>query len=167
MSLAVETVLLTKDHDVSRFECGKSPLDEFLKRYALGNQANGTARTYVALQEGEVVGYYSLAMGSVEHDAAPDRVSKGLARHPIPVVLMARFAVDLRMQGRGFGRALFFDALARALRGSEAIAARAFFVHAKDEEARAFYAKFNMASAPDNPFALFLLFKDVRATLSL
>jgi GNAT superfamily N-acetyltransferase len=168
MSPALATVLLTKDHDVSGFDCGKAPLDEFLKRYALTNQANSSARTYVTLGEsGEVLGYYSLAMGSVAYDEAPERVAKGLARHDIPVVVMGRFAVDQRARGKGLGRALFFDALLRALRASEAIAARAFFVHAKDEEARAFYERFGMVAAPDSLFELFLLFKDVRKTIGL
>lgn len=168
MSPSVETTLFSKEPDVSSFESGKLPLDDFLKRHALQNQANGSARTYVVLGDRrEVLGYYSLAMGSVGYESVPARVAKGLARHDIPVVLMGRFAIDRTAQGRGLGRALFFDALLRSLRASEAIAARAFFVHAKDEEARAFYERFGMTQAPDNPFDLFLLFEDVRATLGV
>jgi predicted N-acetyltransferase YhbS len=120
------------------------------------------------IDEGEaVIGYYSLAAGSVLYESAPVRVSKGLARHDIPVILMARFAVDISQQGKGLGRTLFFDALSRALAASESIGARAFFVSAKDPEARNFYEKFSMMPAPDNPLRLFLLFKDVRAALGI
>jgi len=90
---------------------------------------------------------------------------KGQGRYPVPVILMARFAVDQAEQGKGYGKALLRDALRRALSGAEAIGGRAFLVHAKDEEARAFYLKFGMEESPTNPLHLFLLFKDIRQTL--
>lgn len=161
------TELLHARHEVATFDCGKAQLNDFLKRFALVNQSNGSARTYVGVQDNRVAGYYSLAPSSVDYTNVPPRVAKGLARHEVPVILMARFAVDAHFQGRGIGRFLFFDALARALHASEGIGGRAFFVHAKDDEARAFYERFQMMPAPDNPFHLFLLFKDVRATLGM
>jgi len=157
-------VPLSREHDVSSFSCGEPPIEDFLRKLALVNQANGDARTYVAFEETKVIGYYSLAASSVVYEMAPQRVAKVLARHEIPVILMARFAVDQAWQGKGLGRRLFFDALLRALRASESIGARAFFVHAKDEEAKAFYDKFEMIPAPGHPFHLFVLFKDVRST---
>jgi GNAT superfamily N-acetyltransferase len=80
-------------------------------------------------------------------------------------ILMARFALDLSEQGKGYGKVLFRDALRRALAGAEAIGGRAFLVHAKDEEARAFYAHYGMEALPTNPLHLFLLFKDIRKSL--
>ena len=159
------TVLLTKSHEVASFDCGKPPLNDFLIRYALQNQASGGARTYVLTRGERVVGYYSLAPGSVVPDDAPARVVKGQGRYPVPIILMARFAVDSAEQGKGLGRALFRDALRRALSGAEAIGGRAFLVHAKDEAARAFYLKFGMEESPTNPLHLFLLFKDIRQSL--
>jgi len=158
-------VLLTKEHNTSSFDCGKEPLNRFLKGFALANKANGSSRTYVALASDEIVGYYSLTPSSVAHADAPPRVSQGLARHEIGVILMARFAVDLNHQSKGIGRSLFLDAMARALQASDAIGGRAFLVHAKDEEAINFYLKFNMMPAIDSPSHLFLLFKDIRKTL--
>jgi GNAT superfamily N-acetyltransferase len=158
-------VLLTKDHVLAGFDCGKVPLNDFLTKYALQNQASGGARTYVLAREQKVIGYYSLAPASVVPDQAPARVMKGQGRYPIPVILMARFAVDLKEQGKGYGKILFRDALHRALAGSEAIGGRAFLVHAKDDEARAFYARFGMEPSPTNPLHLFLLFKDIRKSL--
>ena len=95
----------------------------------------------------------------------PARVGKGQGRYPVPVILMARFAVDQREQGRGLGKALFRDALRRALAGADVIGGRAFLVHAKDEETRAFYLRFGMEPSPTNPLHLLLLFKDIRQSL--
>jgi GNAT superfamily N-acetyltransferase len=158
-------VVLTKEHDTSRFDCGKEPLNTFIRTFALSNQASGNSRSYVALAGDEIAGYYSLTPSSVSHADAPTRVSQGLARHEIRVVLMARFSVDRNFQGRGIGRSFFLDAIARALQATEAIGGRAFLVHAKDEEARNFYTKFNMMPAPGNSLKLFMLFKDIRRTL--
>jgi GNAT superfamily N-acetyltransferase len=158
-------VLLSREHEVVGFDCGKTPLNDFLIKYALQNQASGGARTYVMTQGKRVIGYYSLAPASVAPADAPARVMKGQGRYPIPVILMARFALDLKAQGRGYGKRLFRDALLRALAGAEAIGGRAFLVHAKDEEARAFYEHFGMEASPTNPLHLFLLFKDIRKSL--
>lgn len=159
-------VLLTQEHECSGFDCGKVPLNDFLIKFALQNQAGGSARTYVLTHDRQVVGYYSLAPASVLPDDAPSRVVKGQRRYPVPVILMARFALDKKVQGKGYGKALFRDALLRALAGAEAIGGRAFLVHAKDEEARAFYTRFGVEPSPTNPFHLFFLFKDIRKSLN-
>lgn len=157
--------LLTKSHEIAGFDCGKAPLNDFLIKYALQNQASGGARTYVMARNSRVIGYYSLAPASVVPEDAPARVMKGQARYPVPVILMARFAVDQSEQGKGLGKALLRDALRRALQGADAIGGRAFLVHAKDDEARAFYQKFGMEASPTNTLHLFLLFKDIRQSL--
>lgn len=157
--------LLTKSHEIAGFDCGKPPLNDFLIKYALQNQASGGARTYVMARGSHVIGYYSLTPASVSPESAPGRVTKGQGHYPVPVILMARFAVDESEQGKGLGKALLRDALRRALQGAEAIGGRAFLVHAKDEEARSFYQKFGMEPSPTNPLHLFLLFKDIRQSL--
>jgi GNAT superfamily N-acetyltransferase len=158
-------VLLDKSHHTAEFDCGKPPLNDFLIKYALQNQASGGARTYVMVRSGRVTGYYSLAPASVLPEDAPARVIKGQGRYPVPVILMARFALDVIEQGKGLGKALLRDAMRRALHGAEAIGGRAFLVHAKDEAARTFYRKFMMEESPTNPLHLFLLFKDIRQSL--
>jgi GNAT superfamily N-acetyltransferase len=158
-------VLLGSEHKLEGFDCGKAPLNDFLIKYAIQNQAGGGARTYVLTRGQRVIGYYSLAPASVAPENAPARVLKGQGRYPMPVILMARFALDLRELGKGYGKILFRDALLRALAGTEAIGGRAFLVHAKDEKARAFYTRFGMEPSPTNPLHLFLLFKDVRKSL--
>lgn len=162
---AQRPTLLTKQHDLSEFDCGKQPLNDFLLKFALQNQAGGSSRTYVILSENKVVGYYSLAPACVIPASAPARVNKGQGNYPVPVILMARLGLDRKAQGKGLGKALLRDALLRALQGSDTIGGRAFLVHAKDEEARAFYCKFGMEESPTNPLHLFLLFKDIRQSL--
>src|SRR6266481_3714280 len=99
-------VLLEKSHAVAAFECGSTRLNDYLHKYAWQNQQNRSARTYVALRGNNVVGYYSLAAASVQREEATPRLAKGLARHPIPVVLLARLAVDNTEKGKGLGTAL-------------------------------------------------------------
>ncbi|HAY14690.1 MAG TPA: GNAT family N-acetyltransferase [Fimbriimonadaceae bacterium] len=165
MSRFAGPVLLAKSHDFLEFDCGNAPLNTFLVRHALANQANDSARTFVGLNGNRVVGYYSLAVSSVAVEDAPARMSKGLARHPIPILLMARFAVDLSYQGQGIGQGLFKDALKRCLSVSRDAGVRAVMTHAKDDAAKAFYVKFGMLECPTNPLHLYMLLKDVEASL--
>jgi GNAT superfamily N-acetyltransferase len=159
--------LLHSHHDTTSFDCGKPPLNEFLVRYALVSQSGGSARTFVAANvSGTVVGYYSLAATSVAHDEVPDRVRQGQPRHPIPAILMARFAVALTVQGQGLGRALLRDAMIRSLSITQELGARVFVVDAKDGDAIRFYSRLRMMSAPNNPNRLYLLFRDVRRLLA-
>lgn len=157
--------LLTSEHIVGSFDCGKTGLNTFLWNHALHNQGGGSSRTYVIARNREVVGYYSLAPGSVEPESAPDRVRKGQPRHPVPVILLARLALDQTVQGQGLGKHLLLDAFRRALAGAEVIGGRALIVHAKDAEAKAFYERFDMEPSPTNPMDLFLLIKDLRKVL--
>ena len=166
MSRFTGPVLLDKSHEFLEFDCGKEPLNTFLQRHALANQANGSARTFVGLEGNRVIGYYSLAVGSVLYDEAPDRMAKGLARHPIPILLMARFAVDRGYQGLGVGRGLFKDALKRSLGVAKDAGVRAFMTHAKDDAARALYLRFGMQECPANPLHLYLLMKDVERSIT-
>ena len=156
---------LRKDLDHSSFDCGKPSLNNWLKRFALTNQQNDSARTYVVQRAEKVVGYYSLSAGSVRKDESPERIAKGLANHPIGVILLGRLAVDRSEQGTGLGKALLIDALSRAAEAAEAIAARAILVHALDDDAVAFYRKYGFESSPLDSRQLMLLMKDLRATL--
>jgi GNAT superfamily N-acetyltransferase len=138
----------------------------FLKKYALQNQSSLATRTFViTLRDGRVAGYYGLAAGSIEHAQAPTRVTKGLAKHPVPVILLARLAVDKEFQGAGLGKALLKDAILRSIRITEQIAARAILVHAKDDAARGWYTKFGFEGSPTDPYHLLLLIKDAKKNL--
>lgn len=153
---------LTEAHDTTDFDCGKLELTIWLRRYALANHRAGAARVFVVHRDNRVVGYYALAAASVEPEHAPERVKKGLARHSIPVILLARLAVDQREHGKGSGKALLKDALIRAARAAAEIGARAVLVHTKDEEGRAFYEHFDFEPSATDPLHLFLLIKDLQ-----
>ena len=156
---------LVPAHDLSAFDCGKPSLNDWLKRFALLNDRSDAARTYVVQSGGVVAGYYSLAAGSILKAQAPTRISKGLANHPIPVVLLARLAVDRTAQGAGLGAALLKDALLRIQGAADVVGIRAVLVHAIDQEARAFYARFDFEPCPADDLHLMLLMKDLRANL--
>jgi predicted N-acetyltransferase YhbS len=158
-------VPLNATHDVSAFDCGVAALNDFLKKYALQNQQNQSARTYVAAREERVVGYYTLAAGSVRREETPARVAKGLAAHLVPVILLARLAVDVSERGQGLGGGLLKDALLRAVQAADIVGCRAVLVHAKDEAAQAFYQRFGFEPSPSDELHLYLLMKDIKASL--
>jgi GNAT superfamily N-acetyltransferase len=109
-----------------------------------------------------IVGFHTLAVGQVTYDDAPQRLTKGLARHLVPIVLLARLAVDRRWQNQGLGKALLKDAMQRTLQAADIAGVRALAVHAKDDEARRFYERFDFVPSPSDPMHLFVLLKDVR-----
>jgi GNAT superfamily N-acetyltransferase len=162
MSHPLRIEKLTAAHAISSFDCGSEELNRFLVRFALINQQSGAAQTYVALSEQTVVGYYSLAVGEVAYADAHARLSKGLARHPIPIMLFARLAVSVGWQGRGIGSGLLKDAMQRTLQAADIAGIRAFVVHAKDENARRFYEHFGFAPSPTDPLHLFILVKELK-----
>lgn len=158
---------LQRGHAVESFDCGREALNRFLIRHALQNQQAGASQTYLALSEAEVVGYYTLVVGQVEYNDAPERLKKGLARHPVPIMLLARLAVAANWQGKGLGAGLLKDAMVRTLQAADIAGIRAFAVHAKDDEAKAFYERFDFVASPSDPYQLFRLMKDVRSRLGL
>ena len=157
---------LQRHHLLESFDCGREALNRFLIRYALQNQQANASQTYLALTAAEVVGYYTLVVGQVEYDGAPERLKKGLARHPVPIMLLARLAVAANWQGKGLGSGLLKDAMLRTIQAADIAGIRAFAVHAKDDEAKAFYERFDFVAAPSDPYHLFRLMKDVRAQLA-
>lgn len=156
---------LSADHELSDFDCGEPALNDWLARFALSNQAAGAARSYVVHRGGRVVGYYALAAGGVEREETPRRVARGLSRHRVPVIILARLAVDLGEQGHGLGRALIKDALLRVAGAADIVGVRALLVHAKDDEARAFYERIDFEPSPVDPLQMFLLMKDLKRAL--
>ena len=156
--------LAATDH-VDAFDCGQVALNQFLQRHALVNQKANSAQTYVCCHADAVVGFYSLAVGSVAPQAAPERVIKGLARHPVPVMILARLAVDSTHQGKGLGQALLRDALLRTAQAADIAGIRCLLVHAKDDTARQWYASWEFEPSPTDPYHLFLLLKDLKSLL--
>jgi GNAT superfamily N-acetyltransferase len=157
---------LTPAHEVEGFHCGQEALNQFLIRHALASQRAGSAQTYVALAGKMVAGYYSLTVGEVAFADASERLAKGLPRHPVPVMLLARLAVATKWQGHGLGSGLLKDAMLRTLQAADIAGIRALAVHAKDADARAFYQHLGFAPSPTDPLHLFLLIKDLKSIFS-
>ncbi|MCK9989264.1 MAG: hypothetical protein RugAbin2_00278 [Rugosibacter sp.] len=160
----VRKLLVTDQTDA--FDCGQTALNQFLQRYALVNQKANSAQTYVCCQGDEVVGFYSLAVGSVDPESAPPRVMKGLARHPVPVMILARLAVDKAHQRKGLGQALLKDALLRTAQAADIVGIRCLLVHAKDDTAQRWYESWEFEPSPTDPYHLFLMLKDLKNLLT-
>jgi GNAT superfamily N-acetyltransferase len=154
---------LARRHAVDAFDCGEGALNLFLVRFALPNQQANASQTYVGLAGDAVIGFYTLVVGEVRYEGAPERLTKGLARHPVPIMLLARLGVSLDWQGKGVGAGLLRDAILRTLQAADIAGIRALVVHAKDDAARAFYKRFDFAESPTDPLHLFALIKDLRS----
>ena len=164
-SLSKGVSRIAPHHQVQGFDCGSPALDQYLERFAMANDRSDGARTFVALRGERVVGCFSLAASSVEFGDAPQRLVRGLARHPVPCILLARLAVDRSEQGTGLGSSLTKQAMLKCVEAAEAIAARAIVVEAKDDGAAAFYRQFGFEPWPARPRLLLMLMKDVRVSL--
>lgn len=147
--------VLDSSHDRTQFDCGVESLNVYLRQYALQNQRKGIVRNYVTCRGSRVVGYYSLAYGSAAQVDAPPAFGKGIGKYPIPVMILARLAVDLRERGQGLGRALLKDATLRTLQAADIAGLKAIFVQAKDDGAQRFYAKWGFIPSPGDPLQLF------------
>jgi GNAT superfamily N-acetyltransferase len=158
---------LDADHDLEDFDCGVESLKVWLKKHAAAAAAAGSARTYVVHDEEQdrVVGFHALAAASINHAEATRRAAKGMPRHAIPAVLLARLAVEGAVQGRGVGAWLLRDAMLRSLSAAESVGIRVLLVHAIDDTARAFYEHHGFEPSPTDPLNLQMLIKDIRAAV--
>ena len=156
---------LTDHHEVQDFISGETSLDDWLNRRARANQASGASRTYVVCENAKVMGYYALASGALTVETAPGKFRRNMP-DPIPVVVLARLAVDRSYQGRGVGRGLFRDGARRVVHAADAIGIRGIAVHAISEEARKFYIALGFDPCTHEPMTLVVTLSDVRAALS-
>lgn len=152
---------LHRIHAVEKFTCGQPELDQFLIRHALQAQQANSSQTYAAASD-DVVGFYTIVAGEVQHANAPERIVKGMPRHPIPLLVLARLAVHSKAQGQGIGAGLLLDALGRTLQVADVIGVRALAVHAKDDRAVAFYRHFGFTPSATDARHLFMIIKDIR-----
>lgn len=146
---------LRPEHDLAGFDCGNGPLNTWLHVRARNAQSGDTARVYTASERGVVIGYSALAAGSSERARAPRRIRHN-APEPIPVIVLARMAVDRNHQRRGIGTLLLNDAVRRSIGASAIIGVRAVIVHGTDVEAARYYERFGFARSASDPLELFL-----------
>lgn len=155
---------LTGEHRLDGFDSGEPVLDDWLRRRAQANQVSGASRTYVVCEEQRVIGYYALASGSIAQASASGRFRRNMP-DPIPVVILARLAVDRHRQGHGLGRAMFRDAAQRVTQAADAIGIRGIVVHAISEEARKFYVALGFDPCPAEAMTLVVTLRDLQTML--
>lgn len=151
---------LNQQHQLAQFSCSESSLDEWLQRRALKNETLGASRTFVSCTDDDVIGYYSLAAGSVAHKLVSGKFKRNMP-DPIPVMILARLAIDENWQGKGLGFSLLQDALLRSKAAAKHIGARAILVHALSDEALQFYKHFGFRESPVEKYTLMLLLSEI------
>lgn len=151
---------ISQQHNLEKFHCGEKSLDEWLQRRAMKNEVLGASRTFVSCIEHDVVAYYSLAAGSVDHRLVSGKIKRNMP-DPIPVMILARLAIATDWQGKGLGYSLLKDALLRSKTAAEYIGARAILVHALSDDARQFYEHFGFRASPVETYTLMLLLSEI------
>ena len=149
-------------HRLDGFDCGKPALNNWLLHHARQAQGSGSAKTFVVADDDRVAGYFSLTVGQIDTLDAPERIRKGMAQYPLPVVVLARLAVSLHDQGQGIGFGMLQDAIRRTFLIAEQAGIRAMLTHPIDEDAARFYTRFGFVQSPLRERQLLLLLKDAR-----
>lgn len=155
---------LNASHDIEGFECGTASLNDWLTKRAVRNQRSNASRTFVICEDNRVIGYYALATGSVERRMATSNVARNMP-DPVPVIILARLAIDQSHSGQGLGGFLLRDALLRSLKVATQVGVKALLVHAISEAARRFYEKKGFRSSPADPMTLMLPIKQIEGHL--
>ena len=164
MAASLVSESLSDNQDTSSFDCSDAALNVYLHKFARQNQLKESARTYVALEGKRVVGYYTLVFGSVSWDEAPTSLKKGLGKYPVPIILIARLAVDKSYLGKGLGTDLLQEALIRAISASEIAGLRAVIVDAKNERAKKFYLDRGFHPFAEEKMRLFVSMVELKRT---
>ncbi|MBK5968778.1 MULTISPECIES: GNAT family N-acetyltransferase [Thiorhodovibrio] len=149
-------------HRLEAFDCGQPALTTWLRQYARQAQGSGSARTFVACDQDRVAGYYSLTVGQIDTLEAPERIRRGMGQYPIPLIILARLAVDLDYQKPGLGYSLLQDAIIRTIAVAGHAGIRALLTHPINARADAFYRRFGFEPTPLQHRQLILLLKDAR-----
>lgn len=151
------------EHDPSVIDCGQQSLNAFIRLHALPGQRANISQTYVAVVGPTIVGFHTLVLGDVAQREAPERLANGLPCYPVPIMLLARLAVDKTWQGKGLGAALVADAIRRTLQVADIAGVRALLMHAKNASATTFYTHLGFEPFPGEPLVLYRMLKDLRA----
>ena len=159
------TEKLQRRHDKAAFSCGVAELDKWLHRQSGQDERADFTRVFVVLDEKDgkkILAFYSLSTISIDASHMPEKSQKKLPRYSeVPAVLLGRLAVSKDQQGKGLGKLLLLDALARLVSIKETLGYHAVIVDAKDQAASAFYQKYGFIELPDNANRLFLPLKTI------
>lgn len=156
--------LLTDEHVLDVFSCGKPELDDWLIKKALKNHKRNNTRVYVVCDDNnKVIGYYAIAMGSVQRESALSPLKRN-SPNPIPMVVLARLAVDEGYKGRGIGVGLLKDCVLRSVHAMNVVGGAGILVHAIDDEAKAFYKRFGFNESPIDAMTLMARVIDIEAS---
>lgn len=153
---------LDANHRLDGFDCGHAVLNDWLLRHARQAQGSGSARTFVVCDGLRVAGYFSLTVGQIDTLEAPERIRRGMGQYPIPVVILARLAVDTDYQGQGLGWGMLQDAIRRTITIADQAGIRALLTHPLDDVAEGFYRRFGFEPTLIRERQLILLLKDAR-----
>lgn len=153
---------LKRTHNTKQFDCGNSELNSWLQVSAFQSQRADETFTFVCCCQNDVIAYYSLAIGAIEHQHATPRIIKKLERYSIPVMIISRLAVDKKFQKQNCGNSILKDAISRTLLAAKLTGIKVILVHAEDENVKKFYQKFDFEPCPVDPFKQMLLLKDAR-----
>jgi hypothetical protein len=159
---------LTRQHDRAAFDCGRSELNEYIRRFARQNHQSGAAKTFVATTDSDpavILGYYTISPGVIDFAKAPPQITKSLGRYEVPVFRLGRLAVSLTVQGRGLGGDLLLAAAARGLSVAQEVGGVALAIDAKDQRAAKWYIRFGALPLLDDPLKLVLPLDTIRAVL--
>lgn len=161
-----EPELLTREHELTPFNCGRPALDNWLKTRALGNQEKGFTVVIVVHEDGRVVGFYGLSPTAIVPGTMPRSIRSGQPPSPVPCLLLGQLATDLAWAGRGIGTGLLKHALRRSVDGAQLIGGRALVVNALDDNAASFWRRRGFVPAKDDPLVLFRSMSDIAASIS-
>jgi predicted GNAT family N-acyltransferase len=158
---------LDRTHKREGFTCGKSPLDDFIRTRASQYEKRHLGRTYVAVKAGDrqVLAYYTIASSSLSFEELPPEAGRKLPKHPVPVILLGRLAVDQSAQGQRLGEKLLIDALRRSLELSQSLGVHAIEGDAIDAEAKAFYERYGFTCLPGQALHLYLTIDTIGSLL--
>jgi len=157
--------VLTAQHERGNFQCGKVPLDSFIRQHAPGNAERGVSRIYVATRGSDrhILTYYASSAGTFLRNHLPPDDQTGLPRNPLPTAHLGRLAVDLSCRGQRLGELLLFHFLKTACDVADRIGIFAVDLFSKDDEAKRFYLKYGFIPLRDDLFHLYLPMATVRA----
>lgn len=156
---------ITDKLELSNFDSGEFSLNEWLKKRAFKNHSTGASRCFVLCAGTDVIGYYSLSAGAINHEVAPKAMRRNMP-DPLPVLLLGRLAVDKRYHNQGIGQALLRDAMLRAVNVSGDAGVFALLVHALSDQAKQFYLSRGFVESPLQPMTLIITLETVHSILA-